>query len=558
MELQESHVDAHKRLIIIGLDGATFDLIIPWMKEGRLPTFKRLMEGGVFGTLASTRPPLTCPAWPAFMTGKNPGKFGVADFILDGEGGPRVANLIDIMGEPFWDTAGREDRRSIIINVPVTYPPRIVNGILFSGMLTPPGQPCWSSEEIFIEVTKAVGEYVADLDIMTLSSLDRQGSLAKFYEQMDTRVQIMMYVKERYPFDLLFSVFKETDIACHRLWHKPGEILRVYERIDAYLERFIDDQHNFFVVSDHGFGAFTKGIRINQYFLELGIVNRRSAGSEDGITHGSTHIQRLRFGAGGDRIYNLLGQAMHMFLMLGITRAEIKKGLKKIGLYGAMKQGLPNIMKRMLPPAKYTVDRTHSKAFLQSSRTSSVIINRSFYPMDARSEYERFREYLRQKLLEMRDPATGRGVIKQVFKREEIYKGEYIDRLPDLYIEAEDGYLIRSDLGETIFEFPVPKSSHDARGVFIGFGPDIAKGKRIEGRTIMDPAPTFLHLLDIAIPEDMDGSVLREIFREGSEPFQRQVKYAPPRKIDASAWVHKEAGDDETIEERLRALGYMD
>ena len=76
-------MEKRAKIIVLGLDGASPDLIFPWIKEGKLPTFKMLMERGVYGSLCSTIPPVTGAAWPSFMTGKNPGKHGVFDFFTN-------------------------------------------------------------------------------------------------------------------------------------------------------------------------------------------------------------------------------------------------------------------------------------------------------------------------------------------------------------------------------------------------------------------------------------------------------------------------------------------
>ena len=72
-------VNAKKRVLVIGLDGASLDLIRPWVAQGLLPTFKRILEQGASGPLESVIPPLTGPAWISFMTGKNPGKHAIYD-----------------------------------------------------------------------------------------------------------------------------------------------------------------------------------------------------------------------------------------------------------------------------------------------------------------------------------------------------------------------------------------------------------------------------------------------------------------------------------------------
>ncbi|RLE47527.1 MAG: hypothetical protein DRJ18_03130 [Candidatus Methanomethylicota archaeon] len=69
------------RVIVIGLDGATWKLIKPWAEEGKLQTLKRLMEEGAYGELKSTIPPITAAAWASLLTGKNPGKTGIYDFL---------------------------------------------------------------------------------------------------------------------------------------------------------------------------------------------------------------------------------------------------------------------------------------------------------------------------------------------------------------------------------------------------------------------------------------------------------------------------------------------
>ena len=183
--------DSKTKLMVIGLDGATLDLLLPWARDGELPAFGKLLNESAWRPLESTRPPLTCPAWPAFYTGKNPGKLGAMDF-MGGDGGSRIVSYADIRGVAFWDVAAQHGMRSLVINVPVTYPPRIQNGFMLSGMLTPPGRPCYTSRPLMAEIETHVGEYVVDLDVVTLGSFDRPRSLERFYPMMDQRYKTAM------------------------------------------------------------------------------------------------------------------------------------------------------------------------------------------------------------------------------------------------------------------------------------------------------------------------------------------------------------------------------
>jgi len=545
-----------KKLIIIGLDGATFDLILPWVKNGKLKTFKKLLIDGTWGELASTRPPITGPAWSSFMTGKNPGKSGINDFLIQEEKQLRVINFCDILGETFWDTAGRAGKYSVVINVPVTYPAQILNGILLSGMMTPPGKSYWSNDKIIQDFQGAISDYIVDLDIMTLSSLNREKSLCKLYTMMEKRYELAVKIKNHYAFDLFIVVFKAPDIVCHRLWHKKDIILKVYEIIDGYLKSFINEKDNIFVMSDHGFGAFSKGIRINQYLYKLGALVRSKAEFDHGVTHGAADIEKLRFGKKADLIRRVARMPWKGFLKLGVTRNSVSNILNKMRLYNVVHHNLPPMLKRVLPVSQFIVDRAHSKAYLDSRRTRGIIINKNLYQ---NKEYYTFRDYIQQALLDLKDPDTGHRVIRNIFKKEEIYWGENVNQLPDLYIEPENEYLLRDDFGcNIIYKFPSLKANHCSNGIFMAYGPDILAKKQIKNMDITDIGPTTLHFLNAGVPKDMDGKVRKDIFRENCDAFSRAIKYTTPVQSNRIDGICLSNEEESAIKEGLRALGYID
>src|SRR4030042_6947088 len=131
------------RVIVMGLDGATFDLILPWVEQGYLPTFKRLMKEGAWGELESTTPPLTGPAWSSFITGKNPGRHGIYDFVKRNPQGYQwqTINATHRDGMSLWRLLSDHGRKVVVFNVPVTYPPEAVNGVMISGDLPPRKAP---------------------------------------------------------------------------------------------------------------------------------------------------------------------------------------------------------------------------------------------------------------------------------------------------------------------------------------------------------------------------------------------------------------------------------
>src|SRR5688572_30533125 len=130
------------RLLMIGLDGATFQLLGPWMEAGALPKLQKVRDQGVSGTLKSSIPPVTAPAWQCFMTGKNPGKHGVYWFMHRRPESYDVVpiNSTDCDGLTLWELLGKAGYKVAALNIPGTYPPRLLNGVMISGLLTPAGR----------------------------------------------------------------------------------------------------------------------------------------------------------------------------------------------------------------------------------------------------------------------------------------------------------------------------------------------------------------------------------------------------------------------------------
>ena len=150
MILKDSSAPARRganfsRVLLIGLDGATFDVLGPLMRDGVMPELKDLMDNGTWGPLESTRPPITPAAWTTFMTGKGPGKHGIIDFLRYDPKTNRLSfndnKKISTKAKTIWQILSDKNYRVGSINVPMTFPPEPVNGFMISGFDTPPGEP---------------------------------------------------------------------------------------------------------------------------------------------------------------------------------------------------------------------------------------------------------------------------------------------------------------------------------------------------------------------------------------------------------------------------------
>ena len=206
---------------ILGLDGATFDIIDKLAAEGRLPNMQRMMREGARATLMSSTPPLSAIAWTTITTGVNPGKHGIFDFAhrrKDDYGFvPHTAR--DKKAPAIWKMLGEEGKKSCVVNVPMTYPPERLNGVMLSGFPSPPGAADWIfPSSIASELKRELGE----IDFPKPGGLIRDGQekeLADEIEQKTRRqVKVLEYLLKRDRYDFVITVFDGIDVASHSLW----------------------------------------------------------------------------------------------------------------------------------------------------------------------------------------------------------------------------------------------------------------------------------------------------------------------------------------------------
>ncbi|NJN97117.1 MAG: hypothetical protein HC875_25000 [Anaerolineales bacterium] len=207
------------RVLVIGLDGVTWTVLDPWIRDGSLPHLARLRQNGSWGKLRSTLPPLTAAAWSTFMTGKRPGKHGVFHFIdlfgqdASNRGKPKIVNARNIQSSTLWDIAAHHQRQVTMINVPMTYPPRKVNGTMITCFLTPRNAPTFTyPPELSTELT----DYIIDLDRF-IDTKPYQGDhekgvitpslalLQEFRDMTEKRAKTSLSQMESQPWDFFYG-----------------------------------------------------------------------------------------------------------------------------------------------------------------------------------------------------------------------------------------------------------------------------------------------------------------------------------------------------------------
>ena len=292
MSIGEIRMSSEK-VFVLGLDGASPEVIDSLIALGRLPAFRKLKEEGVMGNLRTTIPPITGSAWSSFMTGKNPGKHGIFDFIHRKEGtyqlSPINARLRE--GRSFWSWAGDAGKKVCIFNVPITYPPEKVNGIMVTGMLTPSNKTDYTFPPSLAKELDRVTEGYR-IHITESYSKGKEERFLKHLEEMtEMRKKAMEYLFGLEDWDVFIAIFEGTDVIQHELWHcsdrthfrhDPSQeryldvIPSYYERMDGILkqvmEHWIGPEWNLIVMSDHGAGPLRKLLYVNNFLMKKGFL----------------------------------------------------------------------------------------------------------------------------------------------------------------------------------------------------------------------------------------------------------------------------------------------
>jgi predicted AlkP superfamily phosphohydrolase/phosphomutase len=564
-------MESQQKVLIIGLDGATWTVLTPWIEDGSLPNLARLRASGCWGELYSTIPPLTAPAWSTFLSGKNPGKHGVFHFVaLDDDPDVSVdakAEIVDgrsIKSSILWDIAAHHGRKIGAINVPMSYPPRPVNGFMVTCLLTPPNAPVFTYPP---ELSQELPNYVIDLDrFINEKPFARDGDKPRVKRTVKPSLQLMQEFREMEeergcatlrlmrtePWDVLMVVFTATDRMGHYLWpyHRKQDldgsqeskelheaIYQFYIRLDEMIGELVEQagpEASVVVMSDHGMGPiFSKNTHWNNWLFRKGFlsIQKSTSRTPDGV-----------------------------LLRLGIPRDKIGRLVRSIPMLSGSK-----VVQKAKTAQTAAIDYVGSKAYYVRifDPVGGIRINA------AGAERERLRDELIAAIKEVVDPATGKPIVRWALRREECYSGPYADSMPDiiLVMHHEYGSSDRlSNYSAIVTDRPTigDPGGHHIEGIFIASGPEIAaQEKPLPNLKIEDVTPTVLHLMGLPIPTDMDGRVLTETLSAESLR-KRPVEFGSPlgRWPDefGPVFVQEEMTDDdeELVRDRLRALGYVE
>lgn len=571
------------RVYVLGLDGATFDLIAPWVSKGELPNMKRLMDEGACGSLMSALPAHSAPSWSSFITGKNPGKHGIFDFSehVDGSYEVKFVNASRRQGMSIWAIASRYDKKVAVVNVPMTFPPEKVNGIMISGMDAPGIDSNFTYPTTLSgELKRIVGDYSLEAGLWSyINKGEINLAIEKQHETIDKRFEVTKYLMNNYPWDLFVSVFTATDRVQHAFWKymdprhpsykleeakKYGDaILNVYRKMDhivGYLLDHLSEDTVLFIMSDHGAGLCSnKTLYLNNWLCKEGLLEYKDFRPQQG----SGNSQRLK-------------RLLYTKLLGGLPR-DFWKALPR-ETRDQVRKRFPVVFNKMASQFFFSrINMDETKAYAEESK-NFIWVN--LKGREARGtvrpgrEYEEVRERIIHGLLGEKDPGSGEPVVDNVLRREDIYHGDNFEKAPDLVVTFKDlGYVPRPSYTvapdvvlKTIPRLELEQSESNTRanarhlpnGILLMRGKGIRPGRKIDGAKIMDLAPTILYTMGLPVPTDMDGKVLESAYQESvllEKPISVDSVELPEPAVQDMVYSPEE---EEAIRQRLGDLGYLE
>ena len=532
------------RTFLVGLDGATFDVLEPLMRDGVMPALAKLGRQGVRAPLRTIVPALTPPAWTSLVTGRSPGHHGIFDFFAKDDPDSHyfhISNGHDVSAETIWSMASRNGLRATVLNFPLTFPMPPIEGNVVPGWMP------WRQlrlgckpEGLFDRIKKLPGFEAKELS-MDLSPEAKavQGcapeeleTWVQFYIRRERQwLRIVEMLEDGDPAELTAVLFDGVDKIQHLCWRfiDPAYLredasewerrirelcLDYFRRLDEVLARIFamaSDEDTILMASDHGFGAQTGTFFVNAWLESKGYL-KWAEDAPEATSSEDLGIEQL---------------ARHVYLL----------------------------------------DWNETKAYAPTPSANGIHIVRakeSSAPGVPEAEYEAFRAKLLRELREVEDGA-GRPLVSRIWTRDEVFSGPKKELAPDVTLELRDGGLVSIlDSDEVFRPRTEPLGAHRPEGVFFGRGPGLRKGVVLPELSILDVAPTVLHSLGLAVPEDLEGQVPEEAF----EPdWRREKRVVKERATVAPAVAGATSGrakaslsreEENKLAAHLRALGYIE
>lgn len=535
-------------VIVLGLDGATWEILDPLLEDGKLPEIQAIIDDGQSGTLNSTFPPITAPAWLSMATGQNPGKTGVFYFLNRNDPDSFEFESLgsdSFQGQSFWDILSAQGHSTGVFNFPMLYPPYDLgeDSFMVSGLGSPENQTITSPNSLQDELDDVAGGYEVKVPYADPKYQNRPGKLeTDLHSMLEKREAAVDYLLQEKQSDVFFGVISVTDWVQHYYWryHDADHTLynaaadeghrdtisKLWERVDesvGKVARFAEaEDATLLLVSDHGFGPVNKTVHSNTWLEEQGFrVPTETSLIQSLRTKYFPHIRRA-----AEPIVSAIPQLNDLAKSIGKSvRGDLGDDIDwDQSVAFAPRQNLTCGMLYMLSD-----DQEDTTAVIEALEN---LTNDEGEPLDV-----------------------------DVFQPEDLYEGPKTELAPDILFTIDDFSCAVDPRHTTSDDFFVdgPPSrarsgGHRMEGIYIASGSGITSDTG-NPASLLDIAPTILYSMDEPIPENMDGEPLTNLFeQEFREERTLERKPLPSLSGEHDSETDR---DNEAVQERLEDLGYI-
>lgn len=549
-------IELPQRLVILGLDGATWSVLDPMRARGVMPNLDALLAKSAHGTLRSVIPPVTTAAWTSLMTGCGPAKHGVFDHrYFDAPARQMKVNHSGRQRVPtFWHLLSDAGHSVVSLNVPGTYPPLRVRGIVVSGMDAPHLDAALSGNAEFAARlrSEAPGYGLRYFWKRVPTSLDElRGNARGTADSFRGRAQGGLVADRAQPdWSVLMVQFQNLDPFQHRCWRflnvdETGIDDRPWNDAALDVMRGLDEAIGtlcelaerrgaaVMLASDHGFGPCAGRVCVNRILVDAGVARLRGP--------------------------------------LGFAGNALKSGLDKVRL-ASLKRGDPTARTSSFAAsvdAQYPFHWRKTRAFAPHQDTAAMVYLNTRArsrtgPLVTSRQIDDARNESVIALATARHPETGERLFPRVINMAEEHGVDPgLEGYPDLIALPSDAYWVRTKLtGRTAWVEADPNlpGTHRPEGIVALCASGVSAGRTLDA-DLRDIAPTVLSMFGVPIPSHIEGKPLACV----SASATRTRTDAPSRvfagahaEATRAADFEYSAADQALIEQRLADLGYME
>lgn len=504
-----------RKAIVVGIDGLAWEILSKLDARESRKVLGTLTHEGVFGDLESTIPPVSAPAWVSFATGTNPGKHGVFDFVgmRNRQMETSLLHSNDIGAKTFYEIISKNGMKSILINLPFSTPPKDIKGIILSDSLSPDPYAFPNSASKYLRTYRHIHDFTKSGTDLISDVLDVECRKAEVAKEIFRKEEWDFFFVMFYGMDNLCHRFLQDILAKSRRGRRALLVLdKAMETIGWFMEN-IDDSTVMLIMSDHGFERKTRIVNMNRWLERKGFLKSMVAKDRDIRVTSHVFLSKRKSTLNIPIPQAMINQIMRFPLGRSLVILLFEK-----------------LFSKYLPGSRMAFHSEETLAFVPTNASSGIHINSTTNfeggIIGSERDHETFLEELMEGLRELNQSDGGQGVFERIWRREELYNGEYTSFAPDIVLQPKDGVFLSATMGQDLEELENREIGHHApKGVFFAYGESIRKGQCIESARIYDLAPTVLHILGIGIPPNMDGEVLKKIFREDSSLYSRTQMY---------------------------------